>query len=590
METSEPRKARRQLAAMLSADAVGYSRRMAADEAATVQALRAHRQAFDGFVREHRGRVVNAVGDNVLAEFGSAVDAVACAIDIQTEIGRREAKLPDDERLLFRIGVHLGDLLIEDGEIFGDGINVAARLEPLAEPGGICASGAVVEQVRGKVAAAFEDLGEQPLKNIPVPIRVYRVRPVASPVEGASPAAMTVAGFGGRPAIAVLPFENRGGDPAQEYLADGIVEDLIARLSAFRLFPVISRSSTFTYKGKRVDARQVSRELRARYVVEGSVQRSDARVRVSVELVDGVLGHQLYAERHDREVGDVLAVQDAIVVAIVGSIEPALTRAERQRARLKPTTHLDAWECFQRGAWLLFGLRSKTDTEQALALFRRARELDPAFSTAAALEAVSHAVSLLYQWYDDREQAIAAALATAETSVALGDDDPWAHTALGYACTATGDGPRAIAAFERAIELNPSLTMAYQGLAVALSADEPDEAVRVMEKGIRLSPRDPQMHLFVHQIAVAHLVAGRYEDAVEHEQQSLRLRADQPHVYRVLAAAYGHLGRDAEALDALEKMRRLAPRFTLEDFRRSASERLVDRCVEGWRKAGWREV
>jgi TolB-like protein/Flp pilus assembly protein TadD len=418
-----------------------------------------------------------------------------------------------------------------------------------------------------------------------------------NPAGAAASNPMTVAGFGGRPAIAILPFENRGSDqslapPGRRILlllADGIVEDLIARLSAFRLFPVISRSSTFTYKGKRVDARQVSRELRTRYIVEGSVQRLEGRVRVTVELIDGILGHQIHAERYDRELGNVFALQDEIVMAIVGSIEPALSRAERQRARLKPTTHLDAWDCFQRGAWLLFGLRSREDLAQALVLFRRARELDPALSTAVALEAVCHAAALTYQWSADPAQSVADALEAADTSVTLGEADPWAHAALGYACSAAGDPRRAIAAFERAIELNPSLTMAYQGLAVALSGEHPEDAIRVMEKAIRLSPRDPQMHLFLHQLAVAHLVAGRYDEALKWEEDSLQLRADQPHVYRVLAAAYGHLGRSTEALEALEKMRRLAPHFSLEHFRWSNSKTLADRCVEGWRRAGWKD-
>ncbi len=569
MTSPQRTNARRQLAAILSADAVGYSRRMAEDEAATAQTLRSHRDTIAGFVREHHGRVVNAVGDNLLAEFASAVDATACALDVQTELARREAGLSEDRRLRFRIGIHLGDLPVED-EILGDAINIAARLEALAEPGGICASAAIVEQVRGKVQGAFEDLGEQQLKNIPAPVRAYRVRPLAAPPDGATAAPTPVPGFSGRPAIAILPFENRGTDPAQEFLADGIVEDLIARLCAFRLFPVISRSSTFTYKGRRVDPRQVSRELRARYVVEGSVQG-------------------ISAERYDRELGDVFTLQDDIVLAIVGSIEPALARAERQRARLKSTSDLDAWESFQRGSWLLFGLRSKEDLLQALELFRRARTLDPAFATAAAMQSVTHAGLLTYQWADDPERSVAEALAIAETSVVLGDDDPWAHTALGYGCSLSGDVPRAITAFERAIELNPSLTLPYQGLAVALSAEHPDDAIRVMEKAIRLSPRDPQMHFFRHQLAVAHLIAGRYEDAARHDEESLRLRADQPHVYRVLAAAYGHLGRSAEALAALEKMRRIAPHFSLEVFRRTYSSVLVQRCVQGWRKAGWTE-
>jgi adenylate cyclase len=552
-----------------------------------VQALRSHRQTIRGFVREHRGRVVDAVGDNLLATFASAVDALACALGIQTDLERREARLPEERRLRFRIGVHLGDLLVDGGKIFGDGINVAARLEALADAGGICASAALVDQVRGKVQAQFEDLGEHLLKNIPVPVRAYRVRPLASGAEPTTASSMTVAGFGGRPAIAVLPFENRGGDPDQEYLAEGIAEDLITRLSAFRLFPVISRSSTSTYRGKRVDARQASRELQARYVVEGSVQRLDTRLRVGVALVDGIHGHQIYAERFDRDVGDVFALQDEIVLAIVGSIEPAIARVERRRARLKPSTHLDAWDCFQRGAWHLFQLRSREEVRQALSFFRRARALDPTFSTAVALEAVCHTTCLLYQWADDPAAAVTDALAAAEASLAVGEDDPWAHTALGYACSYAGDMRRAVAAFERAIELNPSLTMAYQGLAVALSADQPDEAIRVMMKAIRLSPRDPQMHLFLHQLAVAHLMAGRYDEALAREQEALSLRADQPHAYRIIAAAHGHLGHHAEAIHALEQMRRLAPHFSLDTFRTMNSPALVDRCLEGWRRAGW---
>jgi adenylate cyclase len=454
MTIPEDTRARRQLAAILSADAVGYSRRMAEDEAATVAAMRSHRETLGGFVREHHGRVVNAVGDNMLAEFASAVDAAACAVAVQAELAHREAHLPADRRLQFRIGVHLGDLVIEGDEIFGDGINIAARLEALAEPGGVCASSAVVEQVRGKVDAVIEDIGEQALKNIPVPIRVYRLRALIAG-EQATANGTTVPGFGGRPAIAILPFEQRGGDATHAFLADGIVEELIGRLSAFRLFPVISRSSTFTYKSNRVDARQVSRELRARYVVEGSVQEVAGRVRIAVQLVDGVQGLQLSSERYDRELGDVFALQDDIVQAIVSTIEPALTRAERQRARQKPPPQLDAWESFQRGAWLLFGLRAKDELLAALELFRRARQLDPTFASTAALESIAHTALVTYHWSDDPDVDIAAAWRPAEASLALADDDPWSHCALGYACSFGGvSAPRAIAAFERAIELN----------------------------------------------------------------------------------------------------------------------------------------
>lgn len=562
---------------------------MAADEAATVAALRSHREILAGFVREHRGRVVNAVGDNLLAEFPSAVDAAACAVAAQREIARQEEHLPDDARLPFRIGVHLGDIVIAEDDVFGDGINVAARLEALADPGGICAPAVVVDQVRGKIEAALEDLGDRVLKNIPLPVRVYRLRPLR---DGETPlaSATTVPGFGGRPAIAVLPFEHRGGDdPDDAFLADGIVEDLIARLSAFRLFPVISRSSTFTYQGKRVDARQVSRELGARYVVEGSVQRAGDRVRVAVQLVDGVQGVQLSGERYERERGDVLALQDDMVARVVGAIEPVLARAERQRAQRKPAPQLDAWESVLRGRWLVFGFRAADDVREALGLFRRARELDPAFATAAALESIARTVLVTYLWEPDPAAGVAEAVRLAEVALALDEDDPWAQTALGYGSGLAHDYARSVRAFERALELNPSLTFAYEGLAGALSVSHPDESVRIASKAIRLSPRDPQMHFLVHRLAVAHLMAGRYADAAARDEESLRLRADQAHVYRVLAASYGWLGRSADALEALAKMRRLAPQFTVDAFRRANSPALAERCIEGWRRAGWRE-
>ncbi|HYC55662.1 MAG TPA: adenylate/guanylate cyclase domain-containing protein [Candidatus Binatia bacterium] len=585
MDSTPTTAPRRHLAAILSADAVGYSARMAEDPAATVEALRARRQTFAGYIRKHQGRLVGTAGDNVLAEFASAIDAAACALDVQGELARIESSLPHERRLPFRIGVHLGEILIDEGEIFGDGINVAARLEGLSFPGGICASAAVVEQVRGKVEGVFEDIGEQYLKNIPAPVRAYRISPAGG--EGELAAHATVAGFSGRPVIAILPFDDRAADPAYGYLADGIVEDLIAHLSAFRLFPVISRSSTFSYKGRRVDPRQVSRELRARYIVEGSVQAAAGRVRVKVDLIDGVQGHQVWSERFDRELVDVFALQDEIVLAVVSSIEPALGRAERQRIQSKPAPQLDAWECFQRGSALLFALRSREELEEALALLRRARQLDRGFSTAAALETVCLVATIMSHWSSDPSRVATEAGEAARAAVALDENDPWAQAALGFACSMAEDQERSIAAFERAIELNPSLTMAYQGLAVALTVDHPDEAIAVMEKAIRLSPRDSQMHLFLHQLAAAHLMAGRYEDAIRHETESLRLRPDQGRGYRILAAACGHAGRCAEALQALEKMDRLAPGFSFETFRQTNSEALVETCVSGWRKAGW---
>lgn len=586
MGSADPGQLSRRLATILSADAVGYSRRMAEDDAATVTALRSRRETFRGYVREYRGRIVGTAGDNVLAEFASTIDAVACALAVQEELARTEAELAPQERLPFRIGIHIGEVLVLDAEIFGDGINIAARLEGIAAAGGICASSAVVDHVRGRIEAGFEDIGDRELKNIPLPVRTYRVHP---PSGGqAASEATTVPGFSGRPVIAVLPFDDRGGDPSCSYLAEAIAEEIASRLAAFRMFPVISHSSTLAYRERRSDLREIARDLRARYVVVGSVQSAAGRIRVTVGLVDGLGGVQIHSERHDREIGDVFALQDEIVLAIISSVEPALGRAERSRIRAKSEPQLDAWESFQRGASLLFAVRSRSELEEALRLFRRARELDRNFSTAAALETVCHVAFLTYHWSDDADRSAMEAMEAATTALALGDDDPWAHAAMGYACSFAGDDEGAIASFERAIDLNPSLTMAYQGLAIALTADLPDEAIRVMEKAIRLSPRDVQMHFFLHQLAVAHLMAGRFEEAITRERESLRLRGDQPHGYRLLAAALGHLGRSAEALEALTTMKRIAPGFSLEIFRRNNSPVLVELCLDGWRKAGWK--
>jgi len=319
------------------------------------------------------------------------------------------------------------------------------------------------------------------------------------------------------------------------------------------------------------------------------VQSSQGRVRVTVRLADGIEGLEMTSLRYDRELGDVFALQDEVAQAIVAAIEPAVTQAEWRRASGKPTPQLDAWESFQRGAWLLFGLRSKEELLDAVAMFRRAGELDPTFASASALEAIAQAALLTYHWADDQAATVQATLAAAERSVALAADDPWGHTALGYACFFIGQRPRSIASFERAIELNPSLTLAYQGLSGMLASERPDEAIRIMEKGIRLSPRDPQMHLFLHQLAVAHFMAGNDEEAVRWDRESLRLRADQPHVYRVLAAACGRLGRKAEALEAIGRMLQLAPHFSLEHFQRTNSAPLVERVLGGWRLAGWKE-
>ncbi len=565
----------RKLVAILSADAVGYSRLM----------LRSHRGELGGFVRQYGGRVVDDVGDNLLAEFPSVVDAVGCALEAQRALGKRNAELPDAERMSFRIGIHLGDVLVQGERIYGDGVNIAARLEGLAEAGGVCISGAVHEQVRSRFGAVCEDLGERSLKNIDHPVRIHRLRLERSEADRAA-AEMTVPGFGGRPAIAVLAFDNLSADPEQEYFADGIAEDLITRLSRMRELPVICRNSSFVYKGAPVDAKRVSGELGARYLVEGSVRKAGDRVRVTAQLIDATSGHHVWAERYDREIHDIFAVQDEITEAIAGAVLPAMGHLERQRVLAKAPESLDAWDYVQKALWLA-GDSTAQNNRGARALCRQALERDPRFAPAMAVIAESHLLDVFNQWSDDAAASLDEGLRAAERSVDLDPDDPRCHFALGWACTFSQQAERAVREFERALLLNPSLTRACWGLGVALySFGRPDDAVGMLEKAIRLSPNDPNMHLFVHNLGMAHFVAGRYQEAAECAKRAIGVRREQPASWRLLAASCGHLGRLEEAREALAEMKRLAPDFSVDAFR-VLNRHVADPMFEGWRKAGW---
>lgn len=584
MSVQPPVSGQRRLAAIISADVVGYSRQMARDEKATVQAIRSHRETMRGRIREHHGRLVDAVGDNMLAEFQSAVDAVNCALDVQSVIAQRNDELDEVERMPFRMGIHIGDLLVEDEQIYGDGINIAARLESMAPAGGICLSGAVAEQVRGKTDVQLEDMGEHELKNIPQPVRVWRVEQGAIN-DGVSDSRTSVAGFGGRPAIAVLPFENRTGDPEQAYLADGIVEDVIAGLSAYRHFPVIARSSTFSYKDKHVDARRIGAELGARYVVGGSVRRAGNRVRVATELVDCKTGHQIQAERFDRESDDVFELQDDIVVALIGSIEPALAQAEARRVSAKPTDSLSAWENLQKGYSLMLIGRPQ-DSELADPCLRRAIALDPEFADAHAALALVLWARVYFGWADNPEADLAEAMTLCKRAVHLDPDQPRAQEAMGWMNWYAGDSDAAQRSFEHAIELNPSLATAWWGLASMLSEKHPDEAMALAEKAVRLSPKDRNITLALHMCGLCAFLGGHYEDTVKWEHRAMESPAP-PSAYRVLAAALGYLGRHDEAREALDEAMRRAPQFTLRLLREGNSPRLVDLLLEGWKKSGW---
>jgi len=592
----DPPGAQRKLAAILSADVVGYSRLMAEDEATTVRTLTDYREAIAMLVRQHRGRVVDAPGDNLLAEFPTALDAVQGAVEIQRVIQARNADLPTDRRMEFRIGVHMGDVSVEGERLYGDGVNIAARLEGLAKPGAVCISGTVYEQVEKKLNVDLEDLGEQTLKNIARPVHVYGMRlllpgtereETEKPLPGMDD--LTVPGFGGRPAIAVLPFDNLSGDPDQEYFADGIAEDLITRLSSWRGIPVIARNSSFVYKGRAVDVKTVSRELGVRYVVEGSVRKAGDRVRITAQLIEATTGEHVWAERYDRELGDIFALQDEITERIVGSIGLTFHRAEQQRALRQPPDKMTAWDLAQRGNWHLFRF-TKEDMSAARTLYRRAIELDPYSAVAFSQLAATLFYDAFYQWSDAPAQALAESREAAQKAVDLDRENVYALVILGVGLSFGGEAERAVSVLKRATELNPSNAFAYWLLGMTItSMDRPDEGIDLIEKAIRLSPHDPLLHQMLQNLGVAHLMAGRYEQAASGARRVLDLRSDQPHAYRLLAASYGHLGRSEEALSALNTMYELQPGFTVEHLRVLNRPALVERLLDGWRKAGWQE-
>jgi TolB-like protein/cytochrome c-type biogenesis protein CcmH/NrfG len=596
MEDPAPHeKVERRLAAILSADAVDYSRLMAADELATLDTLNGHVAVMSGLIRQHGGRVVDAVGDNLLAEFPSAVDAVACAVDVQRHLDTRNAEMPSQRRMLFRIGINLGDLVVTEGKrIAGDGVNVAARLEALAEPGGVTVSGTVFDQVEGKLPLHFEDRGEQKVKNVPKPVRVFRVAVSSAEAtgEGQTPAGATelsVPGFAGKHAIAVLPFDNLSGDVEQEYFADGIVEDLITRLSASRIVPVIARNSTFVYKGQAVDVKKVSAELGVRYVVEGSVRKAGNRVRVTAQLIDATTGHHIWAERYDRELHDIFDIQDEITETIVAAVGPELSKAEIHAALRRPEQQLDAWDCVSRAVWHVTRY-NREDNEKAQLWARKAIDLNPNAARGHILLATTHLFEIIYRWADPPSRAAADGLRAAEQSVALDPENAAALSVLGFVCTLTQQYERAVDVLSRAIDRGPSSALAYFGLGMALaSSGRPDDGIPMLEKAMRLSPRDPWMQEFLFNAGAAHFIAERYEQATEFAKKSLRLRSDQPGVYRLLAASYGMLDRAEEAKAALQELLRLLPDFSDDHVRAFLPEAIAERYLKGLRKAGWRE-
>ena len=580
----------RRLAAILAADVAGYSRLMGIDEEGTLAELKAHRRALvDRKITEHRGRIVKTTGDGMLVEFASVVDALRCAVEVQRGMAERNAEVSHDKRIEFRVGIHQGDVIIEGGDIFGDGVNVAARLESIAEPGGICVSSRVQEDAEGKLEIAFANAGEQQLKNIARPVRVYRVR-LSGAAEGQRPALPLPA----KPSIAVLPFQNMSGDPEQDYFTDGMVEDIITALSHFRQLFVIARNSTFTYKGRAVDVKQISHELGVRYVLEGSVRKAANRVRITGQLIDATTGAHLWADRFDGALENVFDLQDQMTASIVGAIAPKLEQVEIERARRKPTESLDAYDYYLRGTAAVEQANSNADNElsnEALRLFSKAIELDPGFASAYGMAAWCYMWRKSYGWMINRGDEIAAAERLARLGANLGHDDAVALSTSGITLAyVVGDLDAAAEITARALMLNPNLARAWRCSGfVKCYLGESEVAIEHLARAMRLNPLDPHNFLVQAGTALAHLFAGRYEEASLWAHRAVQQQPNHQSGLRVYAASNALAGRAAEARTAAARIRQVDPAFrvsALKDLiplRRPAD---LLRFSDGLRKAG----
>jgi adenylate cyclase len=581
----------RRLSAIFASDIVGYSRLMEADEEGTLARMNAHRREFlEPAVAQNRGRIVKRTGDGVLIEFSSAVDAARCAIDVQRGMGERNAGVSPERRIELRIGIHVGDIMIEDDDIFGDGVNIAARLESIAQPGGICISDDAYRQVRGKVNVNFQDSGEQELKNIARPVRVYQLRP-----EAATAAAKPASGLAlpDKPSIAVLAFQNMSGDVEQEFFADGIAEDIITALSKAHWLFVIARNSSFSYKGKSVDVREVGRDLGVRYVLEGSVRKAGNRVRITAQLIDATSGHHVWAERYDRALEDIFAVQDEITRSIIGAIAPGIVAAEIQRTRGKKAAQLGQWERVMRAHWHVWRF-TREDCREAFHLTDEILRRDPNNALALADLSFNWHFGGVFGWTTEPiAKAMEKSGDAARRAVTAEDRDATAQAALAVYEVFSNRHDDAIKRLMRAVELDPNSSLARGQLGVALSfGGEPDRSIAALEDAKRLSPRDYLMVIWHAVDAWSHLHAERFADAMACAKQAIEFNPAFPDSHGILAAAAAHLGQMTEAQAGLAEFVRLLPELTLSDprlirpFRRPADR---ERFFAGLRKAGLAE-
>ena len=621
---------KRKLAAILSASAEGYSRLMGEDEAGTLQTLKGRRQVMCSLIEKHQGRVVDTTGDNLLAEFASVVDALECAVEIQKELKKRDEELTKECSMPFRIGIHLGDVIEEEGKIYGDGVRVAVLLDSLADAGGICVSRSAHDQVKNKLDVGFQDLGQRGVENISEPVRVYRVvlepdpkwkmirkiwsrmkqwqkvaltigialfqvggglvvkkyfdRPPSPPVSTASvqKAALPLPD---KPSIAVLPFENMTGDPKQEYFADGFTEQIITSLSKISSLFVISRNSTFTYKGKPVKVQQVSEELGVRYVLEGSVQKISSRIRINVQLIDAISGRHLWAESYDRDLKDIFGLQDEVILKITSAMSVNLTAGEQARAWAEGTKSLEAYLKFMQGREYLRGNRESN------ALARRLAEetiaLDPKYANAYALLGATHWKDV-YLGTSRPKESIAKAIELTQKALAMNGSLADARSRLGVLYSWSGRYDEGIAEAERGVELDPNSGDANFFLAMVLRyAGKSKEAIPVIRKALRLEPMAPD--IYVQNLALLYFQTGDCREAIAACEKGLKRQPDDLNSHVIMAAVYGSCGREKEGRKEAAEVLRINPKFTVESYAailpyKNPSDR--DRTAQGLRKAG----
>jgi len=557
----------RRLAAILAADMVGYSRLMEVDETGTLARLKTHRvELLDPAIANNRGRLIKTAGDGMLVEFQSVADAVACAVEIQREMARRNNEATPERAIRFRIAINLCDVISEDDDIFGDGVNVAARLQALAEPGGICVSAAIRDQVGDRLGVAFEDLGEQKVKNISRPIRVYRVSidgrkgGAAAPGRAARPKAAASA-VTDKPSIAVLPFVNMSGDPEQEFFADGLTEDIIAALSRFRDLFVISRNSAFVYKNRAVRIQDVAAEFGVQYVVEGSVRKAGRRVRVTVQLIDAESDRHVWAERYDRELEDIFAIQDEVTAAIVATLPGRVEAASHERAKRKPTESMAAYECVLAGK-VLHHRSTRQDNAEAQRVLERAIALDPKYAHAHAWLGCVIGQAWTYGWCEDRDAAFRRVSDGLRTALALDENDSDVHRILAALHLISRDHDRAMYHQERALALNPNndLIVVQQGELLTWLG-RPEEGIEWIRKAMRLNPYHPERY-WSH-LGRAYFVAQRYAEALEAFARISR--PDHTH-HAFMAAASAHMGEGETARAHAREVMRGQPDFTIDAY------------------------